>query len=76
MDCPCLVLRGIQGAAVLNAVVTLAKVVPLLLFIALVAMAFQIDTFTLNFWGDPQARFGARSGKEHHAGDGLGFYRH
>ena len=49
-----LVLRGIQGAAVLNAVVTLAKVVPLLLFIALVIMAFQIDTFTLNFWGDPE----------------------
>lgn len=46
-----LVLRGIQGAAVLNAVITLAKVVPLLLFIALVAMAFQIETFRLDFWG-------------------------
>lgn len=49
-----LVLRGIQGAAVLNAVVTLAKVAPLVLFIALVVIAFQIETFTLNFWGDPQ----------------------
>lgn len=47
-----LVLRGIQGAAVLNAVVTLAKIVPLLLFIALVAMAFQVETFRLDFWGD------------------------
>jgi arginine:ornithine antiporter/lysine permease len=47
-----LVLRGIQGAAVLNAVVTLAKVVPLLLFIVLVAIAFKLDTFQLNFWGD------------------------
>lgn len=47
-----LVLRGIQGAAVLNAVVTAAKIVPLLLFIVLVAMAFQIDTFRLDFWGD------------------------
>ena len=47
-----LVLRGIQGAAVLNAVVTLAKLVPLVLFIVLVAMAFQVDTFKLNFWGD------------------------
>ncbi len=46
-----LVLRGIQGATVLNAVVTVAKVVPLLLFIALVAMAFKIDTFKLDFWG-------------------------
>lgn len=47
-----LVLRGIQGAAVLNAVVTLAKVVPLILFIALVAMAFQVTTFRLDVWGD------------------------
>ncbi len=46
-----LVLRGIQGAAVLNAVVTLAKVVPLLLFIVLVALAFQLNTFQLDFWG-------------------------
>lgn len=49
-----LVLRGIQGAAVLNAVVTAAKVLPLLLFIVLVAMAFQVSTFELNFWGDPK----------------------
>ena len=47
-----LVLRGIQGAAVLNAVVTLAKLVPLVLFIVMVAMTFQLDTFKLNFWGD------------------------
>jgi arginine:ornithine antiporter / lysine permease len=47
-----LVLRGIQGATVLNAVVTIAKVVPLLLFIVLVAMAFEVKTFRLDFWGD------------------------
>jgi arginine:ornithine antiporter / lysine permease len=47
-----MVLRGIQGAAVLNAVVTLAKVVPLLLFLGLVAMAFEVKTFQLDFWGD------------------------
>jgi arginine:ornithine antiporter/lysine permease len=49
-----LVLRGIHGATVLNAVVTIAKVLPLLLFIALVAIAFKIGTFNLNFWGDPK----------------------
>ncbi len=47
-----LVLRGIQGAVVLNAVVTVAKVVPLVLFIGLVAMAFKADTFSLGYWGD------------------------
>lgn len=49
-----MVLRGIQGAAVLNAMVTAAKLLPLLLFIVLVAMAFQVSTFQLGFWGDPQ----------------------
>lgn len=49
-----LVLRGIQGATVLNAVVTVAKIVPLLLFIALVAMAFNADTFRLDFWGNTE----------------------
>jgi arginine:ornithine antiporter/lysine permease len=46
-----LVLRGIRGAAVLNAVVTLAKVVPLVLFIVLAAAAFQVGTFSTDFWG-------------------------
>ncbi len=46
-----MVLRGIQGAAVLNAVVTVAKVVPLVLFIVLVAIAFKWDTFHLGLWG-------------------------
>jgi arginine:ornithine antiporter / lysine permease len=48
-----MVLRGIKGAAVLNAVVTLAKVVPLLLFIVLVFTAFSFQTFKLDFWGAP-----------------------
>ncbi len=47
-----LVLRGIQGAAVLNAVVTAAKLIPLVLFIIVVAMAFEVKTFRLDFWGD------------------------
>lgn len=46
-----LVLRGIQGAALLNGVVTIAKVLPLALFVVLVAYAFQMDTFALDFWG-------------------------
>ena len=47
-----LVLRGIRGATVLNAVVTVVKVLLLVLFIVLVALAFKMGTFSLNFWGD------------------------
>jgi arginine:ornithine antiporter / lysine permease len=46
-----LVLRGIQGATVLNAVVTVAKIAPLLIFIVLVALAFEVKTFRIDFWG-------------------------
>ncbi|WP_411883323.1 arginine-ornithine antiporter [Polaromonas sp. YR568] len=46
-----LVLRGINTAASVNAVVTVAKLIPLLLFIVLAAAAFQAPTFSLDFWG-------------------------
>ena len=46
-----LVLRGIHGASVLNGVITVAKVIPLLFFIILVAYAFRMETFLLDFWG-------------------------
>lgn len=46
-----LVLRGINTAAWVNAMVTVAKVIPLLLFIVLAATVFQAPTFSLDFWG-------------------------
>ena len=48
-----MVLRGIRGATVLNAVVTMAKLLPLVVFIVLVALAFRLETFQLDFWGAP-----------------------
>ncbi|HBY1527284.1 TPA: amino acid permease [Klebsiella pneumoniae] len=46
-----LVLRGVQTAAGINLVVTLAKLLPLGAFVALAALAFQLDTFRLDFSG-------------------------
>lgn len=46
-----LVLRGVQTAAGINLVATLAKLLPLGAFIALAALAFQLDTFRLDFSG-------------------------
>nr|WP_234949145.1 amino acid permease [Corynebacterium sp. CNCTC7651] len=44
--------RGVKQAAVMNVVVTVAKVVPILCFILLVAfLGFSWDTFTADFWG-------------------------
>ena len=44
-------LRGIQTAAFVNVVVTIAKVVPILVFIAIAAVGFKAGLFTADFWG-------------------------
>jgi arginine:ornithine antiporter / lysine permease len=46
-----LVLRGVKDAAVINYIVTVAKVLPILVFIVLAAIAFKADVFAENFWG-------------------------
>jgi len=48
-----MILRGMRTAARANALTTVAKVVPLLLFIALVIAAFRRETFMVDFWGAP-----------------------
>jgi arginine:ornithine antiporter/lysine permease len=52
-----LVLRGVRQAAALNTIATVAKIVPIALFVFVVAAAFQTDTFALNFWGGADAGF-------------------
>ena len=46
-----LILMGIRQAAIINVVTTIAKLVPILLFILLVAVAFNPPKFSLDFWG-------------------------
>lgn len=46
-----LLLRGVQTAAIINAVTTVAKLIPLFVFIVVAAMAFKMSTFTLDFSG-------------------------
>jgi len=47
-----LVMRGVKDAAVINYIVTIAKVVPILVFIVIAIIAFKADVFADNFWGD------------------------
>ncbi len=46
-----LVSRGVKDAAVINYIVTVAKVVPILMFIVIAVIAFKADVFADNFWG-------------------------
>ncbi|MGL6223641.1 MAG: basic amino acid/polyamine antiporter, partial [Steroidobacteraceae bacterium] len=46
-----LVLRGVREAAALNTIATVAKMVPIAIFIVVVIAGFRADIFALNFWG-------------------------
>ena len=46
-----MILRGIREAAFINTVVTIAKIVPIVLFILIAAFAFKYDLFSASFWG-------------------------
>lgn len=46
-----MVLRGIKEAAFINKVVTIAKIVPIFIFIAFMAFSFHYELFAHSFWG-------------------------
>jgi arginine:ornithine antiporter/lysine permease len=46
-----LIARGVKQAASINRIVTVAKVIPILVFIVLLAFAFSRGVFRANWWG-------------------------
>lgn len=52
-----LVMRGVKDAAVINYIVTIAKVIPILMFIVIAIIAFKADIFADNFWGADGSSF-------------------
>ena len=46
-----LILRGVQQAAAINKIVTIAKVIPILVFIVLLIFAFKMELFSFNLYG-------------------------
>jgi arginine:ornithine antiporter / lysine permease len=46
-----LISRGVQGAAVINKIVTVAKIVPILTFIVVTIFAFKAHVFSANWYG-------------------------
>lgn len=47
-----LVLRGVKQASLINLIATIAKLVPLVLFIIITLFVFHIDKFDFDFWGE------------------------
>jgi arginine:ornithine antiporter/lysine permease len=54
-----LVLRGVQEAAVINMITTIAKIVPLLTFIVIMVFAFDANIFTADFWAAGNVELGS-----------------
>ena len=50
-----MVLRGVKEAAAINKIVTIAKIIPLLVFLFLAIFAFKPDVFANNLWGGGDA---------------------
>jgi arginine:ornithine antiporter / lysine permease len=46
-----MILKGVQQAAFINSVVTVAKVIPILVFIVILIFGFRMDLFSANFYG-------------------------
>ena len=46
-----MVLRGVQGAAAINTIVTIAKLVPIAIFVVIMLFVFDFGKFRANFWG-------------------------
>lgn len=47
-----LVLKGVRQASVVNTIGTIIKIVPLILFILIMAFMFHFDKFDFDFWGE------------------------
>ncbi|WP_339079306.1 arginine-ornithine antiporter [Pseudomonas sp. TMP9] len=54
-----LVLRGIHEAAFINTLTTVAKIVPLAVFIVIAVIAFKLDVYTADFWGSNNPELGS-----------------
>jgi arginine:ornithine antiporter / lysine permease len=54
-----LIIAGIRQAALVNTIVTIAKIAPIVLFIGVAAVAFQLEVWTIDFSGLGNATLGS-----------------
>ena len=54
-----LIMAGVRQAAIVNMIVTIAKIAPIVLFIGIVVVAFKVDVFSADFTGLGNASLGS-----------------
>ncbi|MBU2702818.1 arginine:ornithine antiporter/lysine permease [Sporomusaceae bacterium BoRhaA] len=54
-----LISRGVRQAAFINVITTIAKLVPIFVFLICLVIAFKVDIFSLDIWGQASADLGS-----------------
>ncbi len=54
-----IVQRGVQGASLLNVISTVAKLIPLFIFLIVLLFAFHWDKLSFDLWGEQNAALGS-----------------
>lgn len=55
--CHFMILKGIESASFVNTIITIAKLIPIFLFLVVMLIAFKLDVFTHGFWYTPSGWF-------------------
>ena len=48
--CHFMILRGVESASFVNTIITIAKLIPIFLFLIIILFAFKLNMFTTYFW--------------------------
>lgn len=54
-----LILRGVRQAAIVNIITTIAKLVPIFVFLIFLVIVFNVDIFSLDIWGESNVQLGS-----------------
>ncbi|MBW1605433.1 arginine-ornithine antiporter [Lactobacillus sp. Sy-1] len=55
--CHFMILHGVESASFINVMITIAKLIPILLFIIVMIIAFRLNIFTTDFWFTSNGHF-------------------
>ncbi|ANZ61786.1 arginine-ornithine antiporter [Secundilactobacillus paracollinoides] len=55
--CHFMILRGVESASFVNTIITIAKLIPIFIFLVTMIIAFRLGVFTHGFWYTPTGTF-------------------
>ena len=55
--CHFMILRGIESASFINTIITVAKLIPIFVFLVIMIISFKLGVFTQGFWFTPTGKF-------------------